>query len=288
MEITRIATHAGSWYSDDPSTLDHQLSDWLRAAQVTEAGSKAVICPHAGYTYSGPTAAWGYCHIDPNQYTRVFIFGPSHHFYLSGCALPCSSLYSTPLGDLPVDTQITSSLESTSKFLRLTKSQEEDEHSLEMHLPYIRKIFQGKNIKIIPIMVGQMANEEEYSNIFIPYFSNKENLFVISSDFCHWGQRFRFNPYDQSCGEIYQSIEKMDKEGMDLIENHDVSGFKRYLERTRNTICGRNPIILLLSIISSSGLPIRTKFVKYSQSEQARKMSSSSVSYASSVSSLPI
>ena len=74
--------------------------------------------------------------------------------------------------------------------------------------------------------------------------------------------------------------------GMSLIENHDLNGFKNYLETTENTICGRNPIILLLSTILCSGINTRTRFVKYAQSEQVKKMQSSSVSYASSVSSL--
>ena len=73
---------------------------------------------------------------------------------------------------------------------------------------------------------------------------------------------------------------------MRLIENHDLAGFKSYLDRTENTICGRNPIILLLSILLASRIPVRTKFVKYAQSEQIKKITGSSVSYASSVSSI--
>ena len=57
------------------------------------------------------------------------------------------------------------------------------------------------------------------------------NCFVISSDFCHWGQRFRYTQYDQEAGEIYQSIEALDKQGMDLIERLDAPGFAAYLKR---------------------------------------------------------
>jgi AmmeMemoRadiSam system protein B len=200
--------------------------------------------------------------------------------------LPCSSSYRTPLGDIPIDSQVVESLSRTQKFQRLNKSQEEEEHSLEMHLPYIRKVFQNKEITLVPVMVGQMDDENEYGRIFAEFFRNDENLFIVSSDFCHWGQRFGYTPYDRSKGEVWQSIEKMDKEAMDLIERHDLLGFKSYLSRTRNTICGRNPIILLLSTILAANQEVTTKFVKYDQSERVVDPSSSSVSYASSVSSV--
>lgn len=286
MENCRNASHAGTWYSSDKEELDQQLSEWIRNANVSEPTCKAIIGPHAGFRYSGSTAAWAYCHINPDLYSRIFLFGPSHHFYLTGCALPYSSTYSTPLGPLELDLPILSSLSATNKFLTLSKSQEEAEHSLELHLPYIKKIFSAHDAKLIPILVGNFQNESEFGEIFAPFFADPSNLFIISSDFCHWGQRFHFTPHDKSLGAIHKSIEKMDREGMDLIENHDLTGFKSYLDRTRNTICGRNPIILLLSTILCSGGNVQTRFVRYSQSEQVKTAESSSVSYAACVSSV--
>ena len=285
MEGTREASHAGTWYSSNQSELNSQLTSWLRAAATTENQVRAIIGPHAGFSYSGPTAAWSYVHVEPNRFKRVFLFGPSHHFYLAGCALPCSSSYETPLGSLPVDSAVVEALHKTGKFRRLNKSQEEDEHSLEMHLPYIRKVFEGKQISLVPVMVGQMEDENEYGRIFAEYFKEDQNLFIVSSDFCHWGRRFGFTPYNQAHGAIHQSIEAMDREGMRLIEEHNLAGFKTYLSRTRNTICGRNPIMLLLSTILSSALPLRTKFVQYNQSEKVVDPNSGSVSYASSTTS---
>jgi len=279
MEERREASHAGSWYSDVPSELNTQLSSWIEQARATEVGAKAIIAPHAGYSYSGPTAAWSYVHVDPSKFSKVFLFGPSHHFYLSGCALPYSSIYNTPLGDIPIDQPTVNSLRSTGLFKSLSKSQESAEHSLELHLPYIRKVFHQKPITLIPILVGQLENEEDYGRVFSQYFQDPENLFIISSDFCHWGRRFSFTPYDPSCGEIWESIERMDKEGMHIIETQDLVSFKSYLSRTKNTICGRNPIILLLSTIKCSSQSFRTKFVKYEQSSKVRGQSESSVSY---------
>ena len=68
---------------------------------------------------------------------------------------------------------------------------EDEEHSLEMHLPFIKKSL-GDNFKLVPIMVGatDYAMQQEYGKLLAPYFDDEDTLFVVSSDFCHWGKRF--------------------------------------------------------------------------------------------------
>ncbi len=79
-------------------------------------------------------------------------------------------------------------------FQQVEKEYEENEHSLEMHLPYIRKIFQGQDIKLVPLMVGHVKESsfQAYGKILSKYFNDPKTLFVISTDFCHWGKRFKF------------------------------------------------------------------------------------------------
>jgi len=74
------------------------------------------------------------------------------------------------------------------------KKHEENEHSLEMHCPYIRKIFKDKNITMVPLMVGDIPKEawQEYAKVLLPLFEDERTLFIVSSDFCHWGERFDF------------------------------------------------------------------------------------------------
>jgi len=168
---------------------------------------------------------------------------------------------------------------------------DEDEHSIEMHLPYIAYRMPSKknSFTIVPILVGSLSysNEEVYGKILAPYLADTNNLFIISSDFCHWGSRFSFTyryPTQNSSTPIFKQIEEMDKEGMSFIERLDVKGFKQYLKSTRNTICGRHPIGVLLNAIvqcSPSWENINIKFVKYAQSNQVKHEKESSVSYAS-------
>ena len=71
---------------------------------------------------------------------------------------------------------------------------EENEHSLEMHLPYISKIFSEKKILLLPLMVGSIPSKKlpDYAKALLPFFMDERTLFVVSSDFCHWGERFDF------------------------------------------------------------------------------------------------
>jgi len=122
-------------------------------------------------------------------------------------------------------------------------------------------------------MVGQVKHDQFklYAKSLLPYFKDERTLFVVSSDFCHWGSRFNFTHKFESykIEQISDSIEELDKQGMTIIEEHSLEKFEEYLDETHNTICGRNPIQLLLALINeaeaeaaeSDPLNIETKFV---------------------------
>jgi len=139
----------------------------------------------------------------------------------------------------------------------------------------------------VPILVGSLNPEQEaqYGSLLSPYLMDPTNLFVISSDFCHWGQRFSYTYYDRSCGAIHKSIEKLDKQGMDIIETLSPQSFTEYLRKYNNTICGRHPIGVMLGAVKAlqdQGYDkMSFKFLKYAQSSQCQDMEDSSVSYAS-------
>lgn len=107
-------------------------------------------------------------------------------------------------------------LYSTNAFETMSISADEDEHSIEMQLSYIAKVMESvgpSNFKIVPILVGSLSTEKEevYGQLLAKYLADPDNVFVISSDFCHWGSRFSFQHYEKSWGEIYQSIQKLDE-----------------------------------------------------------------------------
>lgn len=295
---TRRATHAGSWYQSDGKALGKELEEWLKSASA-KAGNgnpaaRAIIGPHAGYRYCGACGGHAYARIDPTNVRRVFILGPSHHVRLNGCAVSGCAKYATPIYDLNIDRVTNEELLSTGQFEVMSLEADEDEHSLEMHLPYLAKIMQSQrdNFTIVPILVGSLSPEKEvkYGRIFAKYLADPNNLFIISSDFCHWGQRFRYTEYDESKGDIHESIKALDYEGMDIIESLNHEAFSNYLKQTGNTICGRHPIGVFLAAVNAlrphqsngqtNGLNFHLKFLNYDQSNACRSMRDSSVSYA--------
>jgi hypothetical protein len=184
----------------------------------------------------------------------------------------------------------------------MSKRVDEDEHSIEMQLPYIHKVLghKARTVKVVPIMVGSISVERErfYGELLAPYLADPSNLFVISSDFCHWGKRFRYCFYsdatppsarcqtlDHSHAKltipIHRSIERLDKEAMGILEQLDLRLFSDYLRKTKNTICGRHPIGVLLAAIDQVKLPCKLEFTRYEQSSAVLRVDQSSVSYAS-------
>ncbi|CAN0376210.1 unnamed protein product [Ectocarpus fasciculatus] len=126
----------------------------------------------------------------------------------------------------------------------MTARMDEDEHSIEMHLPFIKKVMEGRPCTVVAIMVGALSAqlEQHYGRILAPYLEDMTNFFIISTDFCHWGSRFRYQPLGAAHGAIHEHISWLDHEGMKLIQSQDALGFRRYLAEHGNTICGRHSI----------------------------------------------
>lgn len=163
--------------------------------------SPLLICPakyhltirsHAGYTYSGPAAAYAYASLSLSNIKRVFILGPSHHHYFTSLSLSRYTHYSTPLGNLEIDVDICRELAEQTGMGYMSPSVDDDEHSIEMHLPYVYKMLSLTGItpmpKIVPILVGAInaKQEREWGEKLRPYVLDNQNAFVVSSDFCHW------------------------------------------------------------------------------------------------------
>ena len=327
----RGATHAGTWYSASASALATQLEGWLEAARRDSRGgggrkkmdsgeeeptspARAIIVPHAGYAYSGKCAAHAYAQVATDRIQRIILMGPSHHLYVRGCALTECASFETPFGDLPVDASAladfklaavaagggsgSSSSSSKSLFCTFKQADDEAEHSLEMTLPYLAYLFRGEPVKpkLIPLVFGDFDEVagERYAELLKPYLADPCTLIVVSSDFCHWGSRFRYCYVHPDCSSssssssvpLYEAIEYLDRLGMSIIEKLDTAAFLEYLCSHKNTICGRKPIEILLRTISQTTKQYggdscgRMKFLNYAQSSACVSPSDSSVSYA--------
>lgn len=298
--VVRRPTHAGSWYERDAAKLQKQIDEWMgkvdgeRACAdmpgrdvvpTPERPLRAVIGPHAGYSYCGHVMAHAYRFIDPARVSRIFLLGPSHHVYSRRCYLSTADEYSTPLGPLKIDRAVVDDLRATGQFDDMPLRVDEAEHSLELHTSFIASVMRGRDFTLVPIMVGALSPESEgaYGKLLAPYLDDPSNLFIVSSDFCHWGSRFNYTFVDESKGEIWQSVQWLDELGMRIIEGRDPAKFSAYLQEYRNTICGRHPIGVLLNAMANARTDMRCGFRFYDQSSHAREPEDSSVSYASAL-----
>jgi AmmeMemoRadiSam system protein B len=243
---------------------------------------------------------------------RVFLLGPSHHYYLTGAATTGCDKYRTPLGDLTIDTELVEEIQKEWDLEKMSKGVDEDEHSLEMHLPYIYKMLSLKNttfqndstsVPLVPIMIGNTdaTAEAHYGSLLAPYLSDSSNIFVISSDFCHWGSRFRYTYYQPADGSaatqlrsssrvpsdypIHESIAAVDHESIDAVESGSHKQFLDQLRKTGNTVCGRHPIGLFVAAVEKAGELGEGKgifkFLRYERSSLVEGVKDSSVSYCS-------
>ncbi len=206
MSLIRPAAVAGTFYSGDPAELAASVRGYLsQVPKYDGAVPKAIIAPHAGYVYSGLTAAYAYAPILPARHLikRVVLLGPCHRVAVKGLALSGADQFATPLGEVELDK------EAAARILKLPQVQifdatHADEHSLEVQLPFLQSILE--DFKLVPLVVGQ-AGADDVAQVLDALWGGPETLIVISSDLSH------YMPYDrarQSDGAACQAIEKLD------------------------------------------------------------------------------
>ena len=180
---------AGQFYAGDAQELRHDLKECFQQCKASPLEHvQAIIVPHAGYVFSGVTAASAFASISPDaQYDHIFLLGPSHHVYLDKASVNVEATeYATPLGNVPVDTALCQSLLAKSDAFTYNNRAHDSEHCLEVELPFLQYHFK-KVAPIVPIIIAtqKLSVLQEIAHALQPYM-NEKNLFVISSDFSHY------------------------------------------------------------------------------------------------------
>lgn len=180
---------AGKFYPADKTTLNHDLA--ILFEQCTKSGGdrrvRAIISPHAGYIFSGRTAASAFSSIPKNaEYKNIFIIGSSHVMYFDGASVYNSGDYITPLGKATVNKEIADKIKASDKVFDFPVDAHLKEHSIENQIPFIQHYF-SKTPPIIPIIIGTDDNNtvRRIAAALKPWFT-PDNLFIISSDFSHY------------------------------------------------------------------------------------------------------
>lgn len=194
MLTIRPAAVAGSFYSGDRETLTENIGVLLKnAADISPLAvdkahpsipPKAIIVPHAGYIYSGQTAAIAYSRLSPWRSTikRVILLGPVHRVPVRGLALPDVDVFKTPLGEVNLDTAAIASIAGMKQVV-VSYPAHAQEHSLEVQLPFLQTVLD--DFKLVPLAVGD-ASPAEVAEVLEALWGGAETLIVISSDLSHF------------------------------------------------------------------------------------------------------
>lgn len=281
-ENIREPAVAGQFYDANPEKLKRHIKGMLDTAPETagDASVQALIVPHAGYVFSGATAAKTFAAGKKNKYRKALIIAPSHQVHFTGLASSFYNVYKTPLGNVPVDIESIKKIESSgSSVIKEFTRAHTYEHSLEVQLPFLQTLFSG--LSILPLICGQVNDEiaEDAANVLLSFWNN-ETLWVISSDFTHFGRSFGYVPFTDNVAEC---LEDLDIGAVKEIERLDCNGFCEYIERTGATICGNNPIKILLKtaeLAVKKGEKIQAKLIEYTNSGKLTGDYSHCVGYA--------
>lgn len=265
------------WYVASPEVLRSEINRYFSAVPDLHLPELAgLILPHAGYQYSGPTAAQAVRQLAGRSYKRVIVLGPSHCVCMPGfCSVPDATHYETPLGIIPLDVASIKALCDTGCFHQVPVAHQQ-EHSVQIELPMLQVAL--SDFELIPIVVGELNAPDlgAVADALRPVV-DENTLVVVSSDFTHYGACFNFLPFAEN---VEENLRELDMGAYAFIEKKDPAGFMEYVKATGATICGRFPIGVLLHLLRPE---MRVRMMEYATSGALTGDFDHSVSYISAV-----
>jgi AmmeMemoRadiSam system protein B len=232
---------AQSFYPDDPDELSKEVTDLLKRAPVKSVPGeiKGIVAPHAGYVYSGYTAAAAYKLLEGKTFKTVVIISPSHRDRFEGVSVFDGRGYRTPLGVVDVDTGLREEIRSSNGIIVQSNVGHRSEHALEVQLPFLQSVL--KDFRILPLVMG--VQYQEYCEILADNLSKalakKSALIVASSDLSHYHD--------------YTTANELDAVVVDSVNRLDPHGLLDKLEKQMCEACGGGPIAAMLMAASKLG-----------------------------------
>ena len=266
----REAVWAGQFYDADAGRLGAQIDRFLRNVppQPDVRGEiKALIVPHAGYVYSGQTAAYAYSLVKGKPYDTVVIIGPSHRFGFKGCSIYPKGGFQTPLGTAAVDEALAAELMKGSGIAFIPEAHDE-EHSVEVQVPFVQTVLPGA--KIVPIVMGypETRTVKALAAALDSACAGKKVLVIASTDMSHFLTKDKANAADAKTIELIRALKA------DEIE--------RKMEAGENILCGGSPVAAAILYARKRG-QVRAEVLKYADSAEASGDVSGVVGYVSAV-----
>jgi MEMO1 family protein len=245
----RPAAVAGSWYPGTPGALQRDVDGYLdavAAADLPRGRLGAIIAPHAGLMYSGPVGAYAYkAAATTGRVDTVVLVGPSHFYAFDGVALYPSGAFESPLGPAPIDEALGAELLAATPAIQALPAVHGREHSLEMQLPFIRRLLPQAGI--VPLLMGHQSRDTIYAlgEALGQIGGDRAVLLVASTDLSHYWDA--------------QTARRLDAHVQEFVSTFDPEHFIEHFEaqaeghRGRDVACGGGPAIAVMLAARARG-----------------------------------
>lgn len=233
MNNIRQPAVAGLFYASDTDMLRADIQNLLAAAESKHVLTNifGIVSPHAGYIYSGETAAYGFNLLRGKNYRKVVIISPSHREYFSGISIFNGDGYKTPLGIVEVDKELAQKIIEGSKTIFFGMEGHRQEHAVEVQIPFLQTVL--TNFKIIPIVMGDQSKVyvDDLADQIAKTVDN-ETVIIASSDLSHFYSK-------KKAFELDTIVAKH-------ISDFDYDNFQDDLDKRICEACGGGPIVVLM------------------------------------------
>ena len=266
------------FYAGKAETLKNQIEECFlhkfgpgELPKVAEKGPHKIIglvCPHAGYVYSGPVAAHSYHRLAlDGKPDTVIILGPNHMGQGSALSIMNEGIWRTPLGDIEVDYETASKILRASEIIDIDDSAHRYEHSIEVQLPFLQYLY-GSDFKFVPIafLMQDLESSREVGRAIVKALEGKKGVIIASTDMTH------YEPQDQATSKDRMALKAI--EDMNEAELHSV------VESYYISMCGVGPVISLITAAKLLGAK-KAEILCYKTSGDVIGDYSSVVGYAS-------
>lgn len=274
----RHPCQAGMFYAGTSQALKAQIEGCFthkfgpgKLPKVKEKGPRNIvglICPHAGYMYSGPVAAHAYYNLAEDGCPETLVlFGPNHTGRGSALAIMNEGVWRTPLGDVEVDAEVANQILRESGIIDVDDSAHAFEHSVEVQLPFLQYLY-GQTFKFVPIcfLMQDLETSREVGEVVAKALSGKEALVVASTDLTHYESQERAEQKDKM---VINALLKLDEEKLySAVESYRIS------------MCGYGPVVALITAAKALGAK-RAQLLCYKTSGSVTGDFSAVVGYAS-------
>jgi len=262
---------AGTWYPGNPTQLRQTIDSHLENATPPELTGEvlALIAPHAGYRYSGHVAGHAFKTVRGSAFSRTLVISPMHQYHPQSILTSAHQAYRTPLGDIPLDRDILDVISQRMQEktgLALTPVANDQEHSLEIELPFLQRALRG-DFALIPIMLRDQSREiaKALGGVLGEILKDEDCLMVASSDLSHFYAEDKAN--------------QLDERVLSALTNFSPDGLFDLKQRGEGQACGLAPMAAVLWAAQAMGANQAT-LLKYDTSASATGDHSSVVGYA--------